>query len=73
MALPPSAMPLEHLALTPFKGSIVGAGFPCRGRGQGTAIKDPLEDVSCAPFPPWRGPQDTAGPASSLTVTLRAL
>lgn len=31
----PRAMPLEYLALTPFKGSMAGAGFPAGAGGRG--------------------------------------
>lgn len=47
VALPhPRATPLEHPASAAFKGSNVGAGFPCRGWEQGATIRDPWVDVS---------------------------
>ena len=60
-ALPPGAIALQHAAPAIFKGLKIGAHFPCRGQGQGMAIRGPWGDVSWALFPPWRDSQDTPG------------
>lgn len=67
MALPHSAMHPEHPAPTAFKGSKVRAGFPCRARSQGAAIRDSWVDMSFVPFPPWT----SLGPLLLSAKTLR--